>query len=192
MRSDVAVTVRLLAAMTVLCGVIYPAVVTGVAGLAFPHQAQGSLVSVHGQLVGSELIGQAFSDPGHFWPRPSATQLAYNAMASGGSNDGPLSARLRERVADRIAELHRTGPTPTGLVPVDLVTASGSGLDPHTSLAAAYWQVPRVAHARGLSESEVRDAIAECTEGPQWGLLGEPRVNVLALNLKLDGLRDER
>lgn len=184
----------LLLALTVLTGGIYPLVVTGVAQLAFPHQANGSLIVSNGQAAGSELIGQAFDDPKYFWGRLSATgTFPYNAFnaenltASSGSNYGPLNPALIETVQGRIEALKATDPGNTAPIPVDLVTASGSGLDPQISPAAAEYQVPRVARERGLSEDAVRQLVAQHTAGRQFGFLGEPTVNVLLLNLALDG-----
>lgn len=182
--------VLMLALLSVLCGLVYPTLVTGVAALVFPHQARGSLIVANGRVVGSELIGQPFASPGHFWGRPSATTPGpYNAAASSGSNLGPSNPALHDAVKARIAALRAADPSLTGPVPVDLVTASGSGLDPHISVAAALVQVPRVARARNISETALRELIARHTEGRQLGVLGEPRVNVLALNLDLDGVR---
>ena len=184
----------LLLAFTVLTGGIYPLVVTGVAQLAFPYQANGSLIVSNGQAVGSELIGQAFDDPEYFWGRLSATgTFPYNAFnaenltASSGSNYGPLNPALVDAAQARIDALKAVDPGNADPIPVDLVTASGSGLDPHISLAAAEYQVPRVARARGLSESAVREVVVQHTVGRQFGFLGEPTVNVLMLNLALDG-----
>jgi K+-transporting ATPase ATPase C chain len=180
----------MLALLSVLTGLAYPALVTGVAALVFPHQARGSLIVANGRVVGSELIGQPFTSPGHFWGRPSATPSGpYNAAASSGSNLGPSNPALHDAVRARIAALQATDPSLTRPVPVDLVTASGSGLDPHISVAAALVQVPRVARARGLAEAALRDLVARRTEPRQLGVLGESRVNVLALNLDLDGVR---
>ena len=177
------------ALMTVLTGVAYPLLVTGVAQGLFAHQANGSLIEQDGKVVGSALVGQPFSDPKYFWTRPSATApISYNAGASSGSNLGPLNPALEEAVKARIDALKASDPTQTAPIPVDLVTASGSGLDPHISPAAARWQAPRVARIRGLSEAEVSKLIDAHTEGRQFGLLGEPRVNVLTLNLALDRL----
>ena len=176
-----------LALMTVLTGVIYPLVVTGIAHGVFPDQANGSLIKQDGKVVGSELIGQPFTDPKYFWSRPSATgPISDNAGASSGSNLGPTNPALEEAVKARIVALKASDPTNAAPIPVDLVTASGSGLDPHISPAAALWQAPRVARLRGLSEAEVTRLVDAHTEGRQLGLLGEPRVNVLALNLALD------
>ena len=176
--------------LSLVTGLLYPLFVTGVAQAVFPHQANGSLIRHNGQTVGSSLIGQAFTQPGHFWGRPSATSPdAYNAAASGGSNLGPASPALADAVKARIDALRAADPTHTGPVPVDLVTASASGLDPHISAAAAHYQVARVARARGLSPDAVNALVERHTEGVWLGFLGEPRVNVLALNLALDALR---
>lgn len=178
-----------LALMTVLTGVAYPLLVTGIAQGLFPDQANGSLIEQDGKVVGSALIGQPFSDPKHFWSRPSATgPVPYNAAASGGSNLGPLNPALEEAVKARIDALKAADPGQTAPIPVDLVTASSSGLDPHISPAAARWQAPRTARVRGLGEAEVEKLIDAHTEGRQLGFLGEPRVNVLMLNLALDRL----
>jgi potassium-transporting ATPase KdpC subunit len=181
---------------TLITGVIYPLVVTGVAQVVFPSQANGSLIMVDGKAVGSELIGQQFDDPKYFWGRISVTgTFAYNAFnaenltASSGSNYGPLNPALTEMVQTRIDTLKAADPDNTLPIPVDLVTASGSGLDPHVSIAAASYQVHRVATARGLSEAEIQTLVDEYTEGRQFGFLGEPRVNVLLLNLALDGIQ---
>jgi K+-transporting ATPase ATPase C chain len=180
----------MLALLTLTTGVLYPLVVTGLAQAVFPHQANGSLIVEAGQVRGSELIGQPFDDPRYFWGRPSATApFPYNAAASVGSNDGPLSPVLLERVQARVAALRAADPGNEQPIPVDLVTASGSGLDPDISLAAALYQVPRVARARGLAESEVLALVERYSEGRQFGFLGEPRVNVLQLNLALDGVQ---
>jgi len=176
--------------LSALTGLVYPLAVTGAAQSLFPAQAAGSLVLVDGKPVGSSLIGQNFSDPKHFWGRPSATApMAYNAAASGGSNQGPLNPALTDAVKARIEALRAVDPGNTAPVPVDLVTASASGLDPHITPAAAAWQVPRIARARGLPAAEVEALVARLTEAPLAGFLGEPRVNVLALNLALDGAR---
>ena len=181
---------------TVITGVIYPLVVTGIAQVLFPSQANGSLIMVGGKAVGSELIGQQFDDPSYFWGRISATgTFAYNAFnaenltASSGSNYGPLNPALTDMVQARIDALKVADPGNTLPIPVDLVTASGSGLDPHISVAAALYQVNRVASARGLSEADVRSLVEQYTEGRQFGIFGEPRVNVLKLNLALDGVK---
>lgn len=171
--------------LTLITGVVYPLTVTGIAQAIFPYQANGSLIDVDGRLYGSELIGQQFDDPKYFWGRPSAA--GYNAAASSGSNLGPINPTLQEMVQSRIDALKEADPTNTLPIPVDLVTASGSGLDPHISVAAALYQIHRVAAARGLSAAEVQSLVEQCTEGRQFGILGEPRVNVLLLNLALDG-----
>lgn len=174
--------------LTVLTGGIYPLAVTGIAQTIFPDQSNGSLIRVGGNAVGSALIGQEFTDPGYFWSRPSATTpFQYNSGASSGSNYGPLNPALRQVVERRISALEAADPTNPLPIPVDLVTASASGLDPDISVAAALYQVPRVARARGLSEQEVRDLVESHIENRQLGFLGEPRVNVLELNLDLDG-----
>jgi K+-transporting ATPase ATPase C chain len=181
-----AITLFLL--MTLLTGLAYPLLVTSLARAVFPAQAAGSLVMRGGQAVGSSLIGQAFSDPKHFWSRPSATTpMAYNGAASTGSNLGPLNPALTDAVKARLQALKAADPGNAEPVPVDLVTASGSGLDPHISVAAAEYQAARVARARGVTADAVRTLVAQHTEGRLLGLLGEPRVNVLALNLALDG-----
>lgn len=175
--------------LSVITGIVYPMVVTGIAKVLFPEAAKGSLIVENGKPVGSRLIGQNFTDPKYFWGRPSATgPMPYNASASSGSNQGPLNPALKEAVKARIDALKSSDPSQTAPIPEDLVTASGSGLDPQISPAAARWQVPRVARIRGLNVAEVNTLIDAHTEGRQLGLLGEPRVNVLALNLALDRL----
>jgi potassium-transporting ATPase KdpC subunit len=176
--------------LTALTGIAYPLVVTGIGQVAFPDQAAGSLILREGKPMGSSLIGQSFSDPKHFWGRPSATgPMAYNASNSSGSNLGPLNPALADAVKGRIEALRAADPENTAAVPVDLVTASGSGLDPHISVAAAQFQAPRVAKARNLPVPQVQQLIEKHGEGRLFGLLGEPRVNVLQLNLALDSAR---
>lgn len=173
--------------LTVVTGLAYPMLVTGVTKVAFPDQAGGSLVVKDGKPVGSALIGQNFTDPKYFWGRPSATSpQPYNATASGGSNQGPLNPALTDAVKGRIDALKAADPGNDKPVPADLVTASGSGLDPHISPAAAEYQVVRVATTRGMASEKLTALIEQHTEGRQWGLFGEPRVNVLALNQALD------
>lgn len=177
----------LLLLMTAITGVLYPLAATGLAQLIFPGQANGSLIVKNGRPVGSALIGQSFTEPKYFWGRPSATAPnPYNASASSGSNLGPSNPALIEAVKQRIASLRAADPGNGAPVPVDLVTASGSGLDPEISPAAAQYQLARVARARGLSPARVQMLVDACTRGRQFGLLGEPRVNVLQLNLALD------
>jgi potassium-transporting ATPase KdpC subunit len=178
----------LLLVMTVITGVIYPAIVTGIAQLLFAHTANGSLIERNGKPLGSELIGQAFDDPKYFWSRPSATApFADNPSASGASNLGPTNSALTDAVKQRIAALRAADPGNTASVPVDLVTASGSGLDPHISPAATQYQLARVARERAMSQADVSKLVRQATEGRTFGVLGEPRVNVLKLNLLLDG-----
>jgi len=177
----------MLVILTAITGAIYPAVVTGIAQVIFPSQANGSLVEEGGKAVGSSLVGQPFSDPKHFWSRPSATSpYPYNASSSSGSNQGPLNPALADALTDRIKALRDADPGNNAAVPVDLVTASASGLDPHISPAAADYQVNRVAKARGMDPAKVRVLVVQYTEGRQFGLLGEPGVNVLRLNRALD------
>jgi K+-transporting ATPase ATPase C chain len=184
--------IALLVAMTVITGGIYPAVVTAIAQVAFPSQANGSMIVADGRTIGSSLIGQAFTDPKYFWGRPSAAGVTdanpngYDGTASAGSNLGPTSQALIDRITKQVDELRQAnGNAP---IPVDLVTTSASGLDPDISPAGAEYQVARVAKARGISDDAVRQAVARHTEQPFLGFLGEPRVNVLELNLDLDGL----
>ena len=189
MKSFVRPAVVLLALFTVVTGILYPLTVTALAQVVFPGQANGSLIRQGDRVVGSALIGQPFDDPRYFWGRPSATApVAYNAAASAGSNLGPSNPALVAAVQARVAALHATDPANTQPVPVDLVTASASGLDPHISVAAALYQVSRVAGARGMTDEAVRTLVEQATEGRQLGFLGEPRVNVLKLNLALDAV----
>ena len=196
MRSQLRPALVALGIFTLLTGLVYPLVVAGIAQVVFPWQANGSLIVRNGRPVGSALIGQPFDDPKYFWGRLSATSPAgYTAFngdkltGSSGSNYGPLNPALVEAAQARIKALQEADPSNTAPVPVDLVTASGSGLDPHMSPAAAAYQVGRVARARGLSEDTVRQMVAQHTEGRTFGLLGEPRVNVLTLNLALDDVK---
>jgi len=188
--SEIVPALRMLVVLTALTGIVYPLVMTGIAQVAFPRAANGSLIVVNGKTLGSELIGQPFDDPKYFWSRPSATSpQPYNGASSAGSNQGARNPALADAVKDRIKALRDADPDNKAPVPVDLVTASGSGLDPHISVAAAEYQVARVAKARGLPAERVRSLVAEHTEGRTLGVLGEPRVNVLPLNLALDGAR---
>jgi K+-transporting ATPase ATPase C chain len=187
MRKHLYPSIMLTLLLTVLLGLIYPLVMTGLAQILFPRQANGSLIIENGHLVGSTLIGQPFADPKYFWGRLSATSpQAYNAAASGGSNLAPTNQALIDAVKQRVADLRAADPGNAAAVPVDLVTASGSGLDPHISPAAALYQIPRVARVRKLPVETVRRLVRQHTEGRQFGILGEPRVNVLRLNRDLD------
>jgi K+-transporting ATPase ATPase C chain len=178
-------SIRMLVVMTVITGVAYPLLVTGISQVLFKNQANGSLIEKDGKVLGSRLIGQPFSDPKYFWSRPSATSpQPYNGSSSSGSNQGPTNPALKEAIEGRIKDLG--GKTP---VPGDLVTASGSGLDPHISPAAAEYQIPRVAKSRNMDEEKLKALVQQHTQGRQLGILGEPRVNVLELNLALDQLR---
>ena len=190
MRTQLRPALVSLAALTLITGFLYPLVVTGIAQVLFPWQANGSLILTDGKPVGSSLIGQPFDAPKYFWGRPSATSpFPYNAAASSGSNLGPTNDALMKAVQARIDALKTADPDNPLPLPVDLVTASGSGLDPHISPASAAYQVRRVARARGMEETVVRQLVAQNTEGRQLGILGEPRVNVLTLNLALDTLK---
>ena len=180
----------LFAILVIVTGLVYPGIITGLAQLIFPHQANGSLITENGQVVGSELLGQQFTDPKYFWGRLSNTgNYPYNASASGGSNYSVLNPNLEQAVKQRLAELKAADPTNNLPIPVDLVTASGSGLDPNISLEAAQYQLTRVARLRGLSTDQVQALINRYTTGRFLGFIGEPRVNVLNLNLALDGLK---
>ena len=188
MTSHLRPALAIFGALTLICGVLYPLAVTGIGSAVFPAQAAGSIVEVDGKAVGSALIGQSFTSPRYFWGRPSATApMANNAAGSGGSNQGPLNPALTEAVKARIDALRAADPGNTAPVPVDLVTASASGLDPDISLAAAQYQMRRIAAARGIGTEHVRVLIEREARGRSFGLFGEPRVNVLALNLALDG-----
>ena len=187
MNVQIRPAITLFIALSVITGLVYPLAVTGIAQVAFKESANGSLIVRDGKAVGSDLIGQRFSDAGHFWSRPSATSpMPYNAANSGGSNLGSSHPTLAEAVKARVEALRTADPGNTAPVPVDLVTASASGLDPHISRAAADYQAARVARARGLPESRVRELVEQHTERPLLGFIGEPRVHVLRLNLALD------
>lgn len=187
MRTQLRSALMVLVVLTLITGFLYPLMITGIAQLLFPRQANGSLILFNGQPVGSSLIGQPFDAPKYFWGRPSATSpFPYNAAASSGSNLGPTNDALTKAVQARIDALNAVDPENPLSLPVDLVTASGSGLDPHISPAAAEYQVRRIARVQGLDEAVIRRLVAQHTEGRQFGILGEPRVNVLTLNLALD------
>jgi K+-transporting ATPase ATPase C chain len=190
MKKHFVTSILMTVVTTVLLGIIYPFVVTGLAQLIFPKQANGSLITANGKIIGSRLIGQPFSSPGYFRSRPSAAGTGYDASNSGGSNLGPTNKMLIDRMNGDIQKAQAENPgTP---VPMDLVTTSGSGLDPHISPEAADFQVLRVAHERNMTEADVRTLVANHTEGRQFGFLGEPRVNVLELNLDLDTTHPRR
>jgi len=196
MKTQMRPLFTLFALLMLITGVLYPLTATGLAQLFFPTQANGSLIKANDQVLGSELIGQDFTGAGFFWGRPSATSTnPYNAFdqasltGSSGSNLGPLSQALVDGVQTRVNVLKSVDPTNTSLIPVDLVTASASGLDPDISVAAAYYQIPRIALARGLSEEFIKNLVDQYTKDMQLGLLGEPRVNVLMINLALDGIK---
>ncbi len=187
MRRQLRISLVFLGIFTVLTGIIYPLIVTGIAQTIFRYQANGSIVAPNGNNSGSELIGQPFSDPRYFWGRLSATSpFPYNAASSGGSNYGPANPDLRKAIESRLQALKETDPENTDPVPIDLVTASGSGLDPHISIAAAYYQIARVARNRSRTSEQIKALVNACTEGRQFAILGEPRVNVLRLNSLLD------
>jgi len=184
MKNHLIVAVKFTLITTLLFGIVYPLAVTGLSKLLFPKQANGSLIEKNGQVVGSRLIGQAFTSDKYFHPRPSAAGSGYDATASSGSNLGPTNQQLVDRVKQDVAKLQKENPGVP--IPADLVTASGSGLDPEVSPAAAEFQIPRVAHSRGTTAEALRPLIARHTRPRQWGILGESRVNVLELNLDLD------
>ncbi|MGD9763644.1 MAG: potassium-transporting ATPase subunit KdpC [Candidatus Binatia bacterium] len=185
--SQALIALRATAVTLLLTGLVYPFLMTGLARVLFPHRAGGSLISDgDGRVVGSELIGQSFSSPAYFWPRPSAAGAGYDAAASSGSNLGPTSQKLRDRVTADSARLRETNPDAPGPIPAELVTASASGLDPHVSPDAAFWQIPRIARARGVAPERLRAVVEANVNGRTLGVLGEPRVNVLLLNLAVD------
>lgn len=193
MKTLVRPAVTLFILLSIVTGLIYPLLVTGIGQALFPEQAAGSLIERDGKPVGSRLIGQNFTDPKYFWGRPSATSpYPNNAVASSGSNLGPLNPALNDAVEARVQALRAADPGNTQPVPVDLVTTSASGLDPHISPAAAEYQVARVARSRGLPPDLVRDLVVKQTEDRQWGIFGEPRANVLELNLALDRLPSDK
>lgn len=184
MKRNLLIAIMMTIVTTILLGILYPLVVTGIAQVVFPRKANGQLISENGKVLGSSIIGQPFSGPTYFHSRPSAAGTGYDAANSGGTNLGPTNKTLIDRVAQDAKGLQAENPGAP--VPVDLVTTSASGLDPHISIAAAQFQVPRIAKARGITTSQLQQLIAEHTEGRQFGFLGEPRVNVLELNLALD------
>ena len=187
MQRELIVALRMTVVTLVLTGLAYPLALTGASQLLFPYQAGGSLVKHDGRVIGSELIGQAFKSPGYFQPRPSGAGTdGYDASASSGTNLGPTSQKLRDRIAADVGRLRAENPQAPGPVPLELATTSGSGLDPHVSPEAARWQIPRVAAARGLAPNEIQALVDARIEARTLGLLGEPRVNVLLLNLDLD------
>jgi K+-transporting ATPase ATPase C chain len=190
MKKNLGIAILYTIVTTILLGVIYPLVVTGFAQVLFPKQANGSLIVQNGKLVGSRLLGQPFTAPGYFYSRPSGAGNGYDPTASGSSQMGPTNKALIDRVSASVQQLQPTNPNAT--VPVDLVTQSGSGLDPDITPASASFQVPRVAKERGMSEQDVRAVVAKHTQGRQLGFLGEPRVNVLELNLDLDAMHPMR
>ncbi|MET3107281.1 K+-transporting ATPase ATPase C chain [Oxalobacteraceae bacterium GrIS 2.11] len=187
MKTLIRPAISLFVVLSVVTGLLYPLLTTGIGKVAFPDQANGSLIEKDHKIIGSTLIGQNFSTPGYFWGRPSATSpQPYNGLNSGGSNFGPTNPAQKAAVADRIKALHDADPGNTQAIPVDLVTASGSGLDPEISPAGAYYQIDRIAKARNISPETLKQLVAKYTDEPQLGILGEARVNVLKLNLALD------
>jgi len=190
MWRHIRVALILLGLFTVITGILYPLLVTGIAQAFFRNQANGSIIKEEGKEVGSELIGQRFDDPKYFWGRLSATpSFPYNAASSSGSNYGPLSPKLRQAIQTRVEALKAFEPANNQPIPIDLVTYSASGLDPHISVAAANYQIPRIARYRGLREEQVFELVKQFTDGRQFGILGEPRVNVLKLNMALDAVK---
>ncbi len=186
LREHLRIAVLMTAVTTILLGLLYPLTITGLAQVLFPDKANGLLLQSDGQVIGSRIIGQPFSGPGYFHSRPSAAGTGYDATASGGSNLGPTNRALVDRVAAEVTRLAAENPGKS--IPIDLVTTSASGLDPDISPAAAEFQIPRIAHARRLSEEQVSRLVEQHTRSRQWGILGEPRVNVLELNLAVDGM----
>ncbi len=191
MKSILRPAVTIFLALTIVTGILYPLLVTAIAQVAFPRQANGSLIHQNGKVVGSELIGQQFESPRYFWGRLSATIPAYNASASSGSNYGPLHPGLEKQAKARREALRKADPANDAPVPIDLVTASGSGLDPHISPAAANYQLARVARLRQIPPKKLRELVQQHTEGRTFGVLGESRVNILELNLALDSLSSQ-
>lgn len=184
---DIMIAVRVALVTLVLTGILYPFAVTGVAKVLFPHKANGSMITGEkGEMIGSELIGQSFTKPSYFQPRPSAAGNGYDAQCSGGSNLGPSSVKLKERIKMETERLQKENPDAAGAVPMELVTASASGLDPHISPEAALWQIPRIAASRKAAPEHIRMIVENATEGRDFGLFGEPRVNVLLVNIALD------
>lgn len=184
---EVTIAIRVFVVLTVLTGVVYPLIVTGLAQAVFPHQANGSVIRQAGQVVGSSLIARKFDDPRYFWGRPSSTSpVPYDGASSSGSNMGPTNPALTQAIKERVKKLKAADPGNSRPVPTDLVTASGSGLDPHISVGAAEYQIPRVARLRRMAEADVRKLVRLATSGPDLGLFGEAAVNVQALNLALD------
>jgi K+-transporting ATPase ATPase C chain len=189
-REQLKITILIFVILTIITGIIYPAVITGIAQLAFPRQANGSFITRGGKIIGSSLIGQPFDDPKYLWGRPSATSpIPFNAAASSGSNLGPSNPAFLDIVKIRIEALRTVDPANKMPVPVDLVTESGSGLDPHISLQGAYYQIPRIARRRGIPENTVKEIVLRHTAGRSFGVIGEPAVNVLEVNLNLDSYK---